>query len=180
MTQLLTRKRCLIVGGTSGIGRAAAARFRDEGARVAVAGLDAAGDAISADVREPAQVESLIRTAIAQLGGLDVLFHVAGMSGRRFGDGPLHDCTDAGWQATIEANLTSVFLTNRAGVRHFLAERQPGVILNTATVLALAPSPHHFDAAAYTAAKGGIIAMSRLAAARYAADRIRVNVLAPG
>jgi NAD(P)-dependent dehydrogenase (short-subunit alcohol dehydrogenase family) len=105
---------------------------------------------------------------------------VAGRSGRRDGDGPLHQCSEAGWQATLDVNLTSTFLTNRSAVRHFLARRQPGVILNLASALALAPAPHHFDTCAYTAAKGGIIALSRLAAARYAADGIRVNVLAPG
>jgi NAD(P)-dependent dehydrogenase (short-subunit alcohol dehydrogenase family) len=71
-------------------------------------------------------------------------------------------------------------LTNRAAVRHFLAHRQSGVILNTASVLAVSPAPQHFDTVAYIAAKGGVVALSRHAAARYAADGIRVNVLAPG
>jgi NAD(P)-dependent dehydrogenase (short-subunit alcohol dehydrogenase family) len=114
------------------------------------------------------------------MGGLDVLYHVAGGSGRRFGDGALHECIDDGWNVTLALNLTSTFLTNRSAVRHFLAQRQPGVVLNMASVLALAPSPRWFDTAAYTAAKGGIIALSRQAAARYAPDGIRVNVLAPG
>jgi NAD(P)-dependent dehydrogenase (short-subunit alcohol dehydrogenase family) len=125
-------------------------------------------------------VEELYRQATAHLGGLDVLYHVAGISGRRQGDGPLHECTDEGWQATIDANLKSTFLTNRAAVRHFLRQRQQGVILNMASVLGFAPSPRYFDTYAYAATKGGIIAMSRLAAARYAADGIRVNVIAPG
>src|SRR5262249_52037201 len=72
------------------------------------------------------------------------------------------------------------FLTNRAAVQHFLGQKQPGAILNVASVLAFSPSPRLFDTIAYTAAKGGIIAMSRLAAARYALDGIRVNVIAPG
>ena len=118
--------------------------------------------------------------AVSALGGLDVLYHVAGGSGRSFGDGPLHECTEEGWHATLDANLKSTFLTNRAAVRHFLAHKQPGVILNMASVLALAPLPHYFDTCAYAAAKAGIIGMSRLAAARYAPDGIRVNVIAPG
>jgi NAD(P)-dependent dehydrogenase (short-subunit alcohol dehydrogenase family) len=85
-----------------------------------------------------------------------------------------------GWQSTIDANLKSTFLTNRAAVRHFLSQNQPGVILNMASVLGFAPSPHYFDTYAYAATKGGIIAMSRQAAARYAAHGIRVNVIAPG
>src|SRR5207253_11131376 len=98
----------------------------------------------------------------------------------RHGDGPLHECTDDGWQTTIDANLKSTFQTNRAAVQLFLGGRQGGVILNMASVLGFAPSPRFFDTYAYTASKGGIVAMSRLAAARYASDRIRINVLAPG
>ncbi len=190
----LDSKRCLIVGGTSGIGLATAGRFLEEGARLVVVGLTAEesaaatctvsgkGDilALAGDAAQPAEVESFFAVAIDHLGGLDVLFHVAGASGRRHGDGPLHDCTDAGWDWTLAANLRSTFLTNRAAVRHFLHHRQPGVILNTASVLAFAPSPRHFDTVAYAAAKAGVIALSRQAAARYAGDGIRVNVLAPG
>jgi NAD(P)-dependent dehydrogenase (short-subunit alcohol dehydrogenase family) len=187
----LKGKRCLIVGGTGGIGLAAVRRFLAEEARVAVAGLPQHSEAarsllppavavLPVDATVAEQVEQVFAEAIHELGGLDVLYHVAGRSGRRDGDSSLHQCSETGWRATLEANLTSVFLTNRAAVRQFLARRQPGVILNLASVLALAPAPAHFDTAAYTAAKGGVIALSRLAAARYAADGIRVNVLAPG
>jgi NAD(P)-dependent dehydrogenase (short-subunit alcohol dehydrogenase family) len=190
----LADQRCLIVGGTTGLGYAAAARFLQEGARVVIAGRapdkgGAAAEALSphgpvqfvaCDAVDPAQVARLYDETVTFLNGLDVLYHVAGISGRRHGDGPLHECTDAGWQATLDANLKSTFLTNRAAVRHFLSQGRPGAILNMASVLAFAPSPRHFDTAAYAATKGGIIALSRLAAARYAPDGIRVNVLAPG
>jgi NAD(P)-dependent dehydrogenase (short-subunit alcohol dehydrogenase family) len=197
----LADKRCLIVGGTSGIGRATAGRFLEEGAALVIAGLDAPqGAQVEAELKEigpvrfvpcdatrPYDVENLMVEVIRALGGLDVLVHTAGGSGRQHGDGALHECSDDGWRATLELNLTSTFLTNRAALRQFLAQadarRQPpegGVILNTATMLALQPSPHHFDTTAYAAAKGGVIALSRQAAARYARDGIRVNVLAPG
>jgi NAD(P)-dependent dehydrogenase (short-subunit alcohol dehydrogenase family) len=190
----LESRRCLLVGGTGGLGQAAARRFLEHGATLALAGHDPdAGRLVAAelsalgpcsffpcDATQPEQVERLFAEAVASLGGLDVLYHLAGASGRRQGDGALHECSDAGWQATLAVNLTSVFLTNRAALRHFLAARQPGVILNLASVLALAPSPRHFDTCAYAAAKGAIISMSRQAAARYAPDGIRVNVLAPG
>lgn len=193
MEKHLSGKRCLIVGGTSGIGRAAAERFLGEGARLVIAGRSAdtgtaaAGELanhgevhfVQADASQPAQVAELFHKTGELLGGLDVLYHVAGISGRKFGDGPLHECTEEGWDATIDTNLKSLFLTNRAAVRHFLQARQPGIILNMASVLAFSPSPRFFDTAAYTASKGGIIALSRLAAARYAADKIRVNVIAP-
>jgi NAD(P)-dependent dehydrogenase (short-subunit alcohol dehydrogenase family) len=194
----LSGKRCLIVGGTGGIGLAAAQRFLDEGASLVLAGLsEPAPDAIlnrlrlddesksrvwvtTTDATVPEQVERLFADTLAFLGGLDVLYHVAGISGRRYGDGPLHECSDDGWHATLEANLTSTFLTNRAAVRHFLQQGISGAILNMASVLGFSPAPRYFDTCAYTASKGGIISMSRLAAARYAPDGIRVNVLAPG
>jgi NAD(P)-dependent dehydrogenase (short-subunit alcohol dehydrogenase family) len=190
----LADKRCLIVGGTSGIGFASARRFLQEGAHVVISGLadDAANDALRqlqslgqiafhpCDATIPSQVLALFSESLKSLGGLDVLFHVAGGSGRRFGDGPLHECTDSGWHATLDLNVTSTFFTNRAAVQLFLKERQPGVILNMTSMLALSPSPRFFDTCAYAAAKGAVIALSRSAAARYAPDGIRVNVLAPG
>jgi NAD(P)-dependent dehydrogenase (short-subunit alcohol dehydrogenase family) len=193
MAERLREKRCLIVGGTTGLGFAAARRFLDEGARLVIAGRDAAKGqaaleelgkrqtvqflACDASLEEP--VERLVEEAISHLGGLDVLYHVAGMSGRRFGDGPLHACTATGWDATLDANLKSVFLTNRAVVSRWVAHKQAGAILNMSSVLGFSPSPHFFDTYAYSAAKGAVIAMSRQAAARYAPDGIRINVIAP-
>jgi NAD(P)-dependent dehydrogenase (short-subunit alcohol dehydrogenase family) len=180
----LRGKRCLLVGGTGGLGLAAARRFLEEGAAVIIAGHEAVTSppcpAVVADATQHGQVERLFAETIGRLGGLDVLYHLAGASGRRHGDGPLHECSDDGWRWTLDANLTSAFLTNRAAVRHWLGRRQLGVILNLASALAVSPAPHHFDTCAYAAAKGAIMSLSRLAAARYAADGIRVNVLAPG
>jgi NAD(P)-dependent dehydrogenase (short-subunit alcohol dehydrogenase family) len=194
MSQRLRDKRCLIVGGTSGIGLAAARRFLEEGAKLVVVGradglaedareqLRVFGDVrfLSCDAADSFQVEALFAQTIQELGGLDVLYHVAGMSGRRFGDGRLHECSDAGWKATLDANLSCVFLTNRAAVRQFIAQGTGGAILNMASVLAFSPSSKFFDTIAYAAAKGGVVALSRGAAASYAPDKIRVNVIAPG
>jgi NAD(P)-dependent dehydrogenase (short-subunit alcohol dehydrogenase family) len=189
----LLGKRCVIIGGTTGLGRAAARRFLEEGARLVIAGRSAekAADALAelsplgtvdyfpCDAAQEEQVAQLFSDAAGFLGGLDVLYHVAGISGRRHGDGPLHECSLDGWHATIEANLTSTFLTNRAAVRLFLAQGAGGVVLNMASVLGFDPSPRHFGTAAYAATKGGIIALSRLAAASYAEAGVRVNVIAP-
>jgi NAD(P)-dependent dehydrogenase (short-subunit alcohol dehydrogenase family) len=183
----------LIVGGTTGLGLAAARRFVAEGARLVVAGRSVENGAAAVnelggasevqfcacDASDPTQVQLLFEHVIEYLGGLDVLYHVAGISGRRHGDGPLHECTEAGWQATIDTNLRGVFLTNRAVIRHFLEAKQPGVILNMASVLAFSPSPRYFDTVAYAASKGGIVALSKEAAARYATNGIRINVVAP-
>lgn len=193
MTRRLEGKSCLIVGGTTGLGFAAARRFLEEGARVVIAGRSAdkgeaaarelapAGpvDFVACDASRANEVDALVERTRQLHEGLDVLYHVAGISGRRYGDGPLHECTEDGWAATLAANLTSVFLTNRAALRGWVAESRPGVILNMASVLAFAPSPHFFDTAAYAASKGGIIALSKEAAARYAPQRIRINVIAP-
>jgi len=194
MAGRLENKRCLIVGGTTGLGLAAAARFLQEGSRVVISGRSPEKGAaaveqirghgpvqfVACDAADTKQVERLFSETTTILGGLDVLYHVAGISGRNHGDASLHKCADEGWQATIDANLKSTFLTNRAAVRHFLDKQQSGVILNMASVLAFSPAPRHFGTCAYTASKGGIIAMSNLAASRYARDGIRVNVIAPG
>jgi NAD(P)-dependent dehydrogenase (short-subunit alcohol dehydrogenase family) len=194
MAGRLANKRALIVGGTSGIGLAATRRFVEEEARLVIAGTAAEGvtDIVAAlrnyndvgfvpcEVSLGDDVEQLFQEAAKTLGGLDILYHVAGISSRRIGDGALHECTDEGWDATLAANLTGTFRTNRAAVRQFLKQGSTGVILNMASVLALSPSPHYFDTCAYTASKGAIVAMTRLAAARYASDGIRINAIAPG
>ena len=191
MTRLEGRT-CLIVGGTGGIGLATARRFLDEGARVVVSGLRPAGDApapcpiLDADARDASDVRALFAKAVGLLGGrLDILFHVAGISGRTLGDGPLHDCSEAGWAAVMEANATSTFLTNREAVRMMRAQAVDdaglrGSVLNMGSVLAGSPSPAHFGTIAYAASKGAIGALTRAAAASYAPERIRFNLLAPG
>lgn len=172
--QRLAGKRCLLVGGTGGLGTAATQRFLEEGARVLSVG------APEVDATRAEEVERLFERALTELGGLDVLYHLTGGSGRRYGDGPLHECTDAGWEQTLSLNLTSVFLTNRAAISYWLREGQGGAVLNVSSVLGLVPAPRHFATCAYAAAKGAIMSLSRQAAAQYAPHGIRVNVLAPG
>lgn len=195
----LAGRNCLIVGGTSGIGLAAAHRFLREGARLVVTGLtdDSAREAsavvdeparfraLTADVSDPAAVEAAFRAAMAWFGGrLDVLFHVAGLSGRRFGDGPLHDCTLAGWDSVLTANARGTFLTNQLVVRQMLAQEVDGqglrgTVLNTGSVLAHSPAPAFFGTIAYAASKGAVRSLTLAAAARYAPDRVRFNLLSP-
>jgi NAD(P)-dependent dehydrogenase (short-subunit alcohol dehydrogenase family) len=191
----------LIVGGTSGIGLATARRFLEEGAHVAVCGRSDASAEKARDVLEPHgpgrvrtlaanasdanQVDELFRQ-IREIfpDRLDVLFHVAGISGRRFGDAALHECSVEGWETVLAANARSMFLTNRAAVRQMLAQPMDahglrGTILNMGSVLGWSPSPDFFGTFAYAASKGAIRAMTLNAAARYARDRIRVNLIAP-
>jgi NAD(P)-dependent dehydrogenase (short-subunit alcohol dehydrogenase family) len=187
----LAGRAIVVVGGTSGIGLSAALALRACGAHLVVLGLEdtvaAARASLGPDVivragdaRERPVVESLIDEAVRAYGRLDGLYHVAGGSGRRFGDGPLHEITDEGWRETLDLNLTPVFLSNRAATARLLAQGSGGSIVNTSSVLAFAPSAEHFATHAYTAAKAAIVGLTKAAAARYAANGIRFNAIAPG
>lgn len=195
----LAGQTCLVVGGTSGIGLASARRFLSEGAKVVVTGLTAESAqaaladlegsgpvwAFQADVSDPVSVEAAFLAAVDWLGGrLDVLFHVAGLSGRRLGDGPLHECSVAGWDAVLDANARGVFLTNQLAVRRMM-DQEPGrsglrgTVLNTGSVLAHSPAPELFGTLAYAASKGAVKSMTLASASLYASLRIRFNLLSP-
>jgi NAD(P)-dependent dehydrogenase (short-subunit alcohol dehydrogenase family) len=188
---MLDGKRLVVVGGTTGLGLSAAVAFAREGARLVVFGrspesvalaqtrLGDAGHALQADATRPEATENAIDACVARWGGFDGLYHVAGGSGRRFGDGPLHAMPDDGWTRTMELNLTSVAWSNRAAIRHWLDQGRGGALLNVSSVLGFSPSPRHFTTHAYAAAKAAIIGLSQSLAASYAARNIRVNVLAP-
>jgi NAD(P)-dependent dehydrogenase (short-subunit alcohol dehydrogenase family) len=197
----LDGRTCLIVGGTSGIGLATARRFLEEGARLVVTGrqpeidrdaLDDLGQLGSfsnftlelADRED--EVARIFGFALDALGGrLDVLLHVAGISGRKFGDGPLHECSNEGWERVMRTNAQGVFWTNRLAVRIMLdqpldAAGLRGTVVNVGSVVDRSPSPVHFGTLAYAASKGAVRALTLAAAARYAPDRIRFNLLEPG
>lgn len=188
---ILDRRSILIVGGSTGIGRACTLACLAAGAQVTVTSHDEASlralagelpgiTTVLADARDPDATESAVETAASVADRLDGLVHVAGGSGRSLGDGPLHEITDAGWQGTIELNLTSAFLSNRSAVRRFRAQGSGGAIVNIGSVLATHPAPDHFATHAYAAAKAGLEGFTRSVAARYAGDNIRANVVAAG
>lgn len=136
------------------------------------------------DLRNPQYANELVRRCIERFGNLDGLFNVAGISGRRFGDGPIHECTEDAWAITLDTNLTTQYRVCREAVRVMLGQSpgpsgQRGVILNMASILATNPEPKYFDTVAYAASKGGILAMTRSMAASYARLKIRVNAIAP-
>jgi NAD(P)-dependent dehydrogenase (short-subunit alcohol dehydrogenase family) len=188
----LQDKVIVLIGGTSGIGLAAAVAFQQAGAKVVALGLDnefmeeaqeqlgSAARVLCADARDPQAAPKAIAEAIRQFGGFDGLYHVAGGSGRRWGDGPLHEVTDEGWGNTLELNISSVMFSNRAAVRQFMSQKSGGAILNLGSVLAHSPSPRFFATHAYAAAKAGIMGLTLSCAAYYAEQNIRFNVLAPG
>jgi len=188
---MLSGKSLVIIGGTTGLGLSAAQAFVAAGARVVVVGrktddveaarlsLGEAAAGLAADACDPLTAPHAIEIALRQFERFDGLYHVAGGSGRRIGDGPLHELTDEGWAFTLNLNLTSMMHSNRAAVRQFLAQEAGGAILNMGSVLAFSPSPQYFATHAYAAAKAGIVGFSKSIAAYYARDNIRVNVLAP-
>ena len=187
----LAGKSIVIVGGTSGLGLSAAKAFIAEGARIIVVGREeekvgeaeiALGEAslgLVGDATDPKVAGEAIELAVDNFGGFHGLYHVAGGSGRRHGDGPLHEITDEGWEFTLNENLTSLFYSNRAAAQQFLKQPSGGAVLNMGSVLGFAPSPHYFHTHAYAAAKAAVIGFTKSIAAYYAAANIRFNVLAP-
>lgn len=183
MSGRLDGKIALITGAAGGIGAAALRRFTAEGARVVAVDREppAAGGAalvVRTDVTRGEEVAQLAETVRERFGRLDVLFNVVGGSGRRHGDGPVDACTEEGWDYVLDLNLRSVFLCCKH-LLPLLRAAGGGSIINTASVLGLVGHPL-FDTHAYAASKGAVVALSRAMAARYAAERIRVNVLCPG
>jgi NAD(P)-dependent dehydrogenase (short-subunit alcohol dehydrogenase family) len=189
--QQLAGKVIVVIGGTSGLGLSAARAFVAEGARVVVVGRDAAkaraaakelGQAavgLAGDAAKAATGTRAIQAALKQFGGFHGLYHVAGGSGRRQGDGPLHELSDQGWHYTLDENLTSLFHSNRAAVRQFLKQRTGGAVLNMGSVLGFSPSPRFFSTHAYATAKAAIVGLTKASASYYAPRDIRFNVIAP-
>jgi NAD(P)-dependent dehydrogenase (short-subunit alcohol dehydrogenase family) len=187
----LSGKSLVVIGGTSGLGLSAARAFVREGAKVVIVGrhkekVEAAEKelgrnalGLTADAIDPKAASAAIQIALGNFGGFHGLYHVAGGSGRRQGDGPLHELSNEGWDYTLNENLTAVLYSNRAAVRQFLERKTNGSILNMSSVLGFSPSPHYFSTHAYATAKAAIIGLTRSAAAYYASANIRLNVLAP-
>jgi NAD(P)-dependent dehydrogenase (short-subunit alcohol dehydrogenase family) len=187
----LLNKKLVIIGGTAGMGLSAAIACIEEGAKVVAVGknpehvneaeskLKNKGVVITGDATNETLAGRVIQTCIERFGGFDGLYHVAGGSGRKFGDGPLHEITTEGWEKTLQLNLTSLMFSNRATIKYFIDNKRGGVILNMGSVLGFSPSPKYFSTHAYAATKSAVIGFTRAIAAYYAPYNIRVNVLAP-
>jgi NAD(P)-dependent dehydrogenase (short-subunit alcohol dehydrogenase family) len=191
-THPLDQHAIVVIGGTTGLGLSGAVACARQGANVVIVGrnsesADAAVDrigpecsrAIIGDARDPYIAAQAIATAIDAFGRFDGLYHVAGGSGRQFGDGPLHELTDEGMQHTLELNLLSLMRSNRAAVQSFLERDISGVVLNMGSVLGFSPSPTFFTTHAYAAAKSAVTGFTQSCAAYYAERQVRFNVIAP-
>lgn len=187
--------KILIVTGSSGIAAAFVRLAAGAGARLVIATGDEASGSVLAeetgaelwagDLTAAFSAESVLALCLSKFGRVDGLFNAAGLSGRRFGDGPVHECTDEGWDLTLAQNLGILFRMCRSVIGRMLVQEPAengmrGAILNMGSVLAEAPEPRHFATHAYAAAKGAVVSMTRSMAAYYAPHKIRINAIAPG
>jgi NAD(P)-dependent dehydrogenase (short-subunit alcohol dehydrogenase family) len=179
----------LLITGSSGIAAAVARMWAEEDS-VFVFGVNEnecrsladeldAGYAVG-DVRDEAAVKHGVAECLDRFGQIDALMNVAGISARSMGDSPLHQCTSEAWDALMDLNAKGTFLMCREVLALWTKNRQAGVILNTGSVLARHPQREHFATVGYAASKGAVEAMSVAAAAYYAPEGIRINVIAPG
>jgi NAD(P)-dependent dehydrogenase (short-subunit alcohol dehydrogenase family) len=186
----LKAKVCLVTGGGSGIGRAAARKMAEEGAMaVVIAGrreaeieaaaaecrtLGAQALALRTDVTREEDVERLVRTAVERYGRLDVAFNNAGFQERR---APIEQQADTVYDEVFDANVRSVFLCLRHQLPVMLARGQGRVVVNASVSGIRNPNP---GLSLYSASKAAVISLMRSAAMEVAPRGVRINAIAPG
>ena len=194
------RRTVLVTGGSSGIGQAIAIRFGQDGASVAINYRKDASSAeetarriedaveacrrtlrdanvetalVQADVSSASEVTEMVAETIAELGGVDILINNAGIQV----DAATHEMSVEDFDRVIATNLRGAFLCAREVLRHWMAKKRPGIIVNVSSVHEVIPKPRY---AGYSASKGGLGNLTRTLALEYAGRGIRVNGIAPG
>jgi len=169
--------RVLVTGAAGGIGRAVAGAFTQAGARVVESDLSAeqlTGPAVAADLRRPDECEGLVAAAAAELGGLDVVAHLAGVLRRR----ELADVTEDDWDVQHDVNLKASFFLLRAAGDLMVRQGHGGRLIATASQGWW--SGGHGGSTVYAASKGGLVSLCRGLARTYGPAAITVNTVAPG
>lgn len=183
----LAHKSAVITGAAAGIGRATSILFARQGARVAAVDIDreplgslvkeiaafgGEAKAIVADVANASDVDAAVSSVIEFFGRIDILFNNAGL----VPSGKIHEITEQDWDRSMAVGAKSVYLFSRRVVP-ILQKQGGGVILNMSSAVVLRSVPNR---AAYAAAKGAVLALTRSMALDYVKDNIRINCLCPG
>jgi len=186
MTGRFAGRVALVTGGGSGVGRATALAFAQEGAAVVVSGrspnplaetvrlIEEQGGVAShvvADVTRSDDVAGLVEAVVARHDGLDIAFNNAA----RLALGPIADLDESSWSSVMDTNLTGVWLSMKYEIAH-MRTHGGGVIVNTASIPTTMVPGH----GAYGASKAGVIALTRAAAREHLSDGIRINSISPG
>jgi NAD(P)-dependent dehydrogenase (short-subunit alcohol dehydrogenase family) len=185
----LKEKTAIVTGAGSGVGRATALRFLQEGAKVVCADvqkdwldqtLEIAGGAddsitgVRCDVTVEGDVEALLQQCVSRFGRLDIMHNNAGITGVKPGC-TAEDYTDAEWQKLVQVNVSGVFYGCKHAIRQFKKQGAGGVILNTGSVAGMVG----FGSVLYGATKGAVNQMTKGLAIEFAANDIRVNAICP-
>jgi NAD(P)-dependent dehydrogenase (short-subunit alcohol dehydrogenase family) len=186
---VLEGKVAIVTGASSGIGRAMARLFADEGAAVVatarrqaeldslVSEIEASGGqaiSLAGDVREESHAKAIVDLAVDRFGGLDIAFNNAGTLGEM---GPVSSLSMANWRDTLDVNLTSAFVGAKEQIPR-MAERGSGSVIFTSTFVGYSAGLPGM--AAYAASKAGLIGLMQVLAVEFAAQGIRVNAILPG
>ena len=184
---VLSGKRALVTGSASGIGRATAMLFAQEGAAVCIVDIDAAGgqlvaDKINAaggraifircDVTSAAECQNAVQQMVVEFGGIDILFNNAGIIRRA----SVVDTREDEWDHVMAVNVKSIFLLGKFSIPN-MVEAGGGVVVNVSSGWGLVGGR---NAASYCASKGAVVQLTRAMALDHGEDNIRINCICPG